>query len=117
MNLAVVGSREFTDFNFLEKSVLDLELKIDVDTIVSGGCRGTDKLAEQYAKKYNKKLIIHKPDWSKGKIAGPLRNSLIVNDSDCLIAFPNDTSKGTYDTIKKAKLKGIPVTVIKVDKS
>ncbi|MEK7168534.1 MAG: hypothetical protein AAB778_00805, partial [Patescibacteria group bacterium] len=39
------------------------------------------------------------------------RNQLIVDASDELIAFQVNESKGTQDTIDKARAKGIPVTV------
>lgn len=39
------------------------------------------------------------------------RNSEVVNASDELLAFQVNQSQGTQDTIDKAKVKGIPVTV------
>ena len=39
------------------------------------------------------------------------RNSLIVELADELMAFQVNKSAGTQDTIDKARLKGIPVSV------
>ena len=113
MKVGIVGYRFFNDYNLFEKSINDLNLNIT--TIISGGCQGADKLAEEYAKKYNIPMIIHCPNWSKyGNKAGPIRNTTIINDSDYLIAFLSPKSKGTYDSINKAKNKKIPITILNI---
>lgn len=104
MKLAIVGSRDFNDYDvmcdFID-SKFDLR---DVDTIVSGGAKGADSLAERFASQFNFKLIVHKPDWKKyGKAAGPIRNELIINDADAVVAFPTANSKGTLSSMKLAK--------------
>ena len=98
--LGVSGYREFTDYE-LFKSHID-KIK-NIDTIISGGCRGTDKLAEKYAVDNNINLVVLEADWSLGRSAGPLRNTKIVDQSDIVIAFLHPNSKGTKDTINKAK--------------
>ena len=113
MKVGIVGYRNFTNYEVLEKNILDLNL--DITTIVSGGCEGTDKLAEQFAKKHNIPTIIHYPDWTMyGSKAGPIRNSKIVNDSEYIIAFVSPKSRGTFDTINKAKKNKIGITIYNI---
>jgi len=116
MNLAIVGYRDFHDFEFVEKHIDDyIASKGKPDKIVSGGADGIDSLAEMYAKNHNIPIIVHPADWTKyGKQAGPLRNQLIINDATHMIAFPSSNSKGTFHTIGLAKKKGIDCVVIYV---
>jgi adenine/guanine phosphoribosyltransferase-like PRPP-binding protein len=83
MILAIVESRNFKNFDLLKTCVNQIKDQYKITKIVSGSTRGADTLAEKYAEKYNIPLIVHKADWEKrGKSAGPMRNTLIVNDCD-----------------------------------
>jgi YspA, cpYpsA-related SLOG family len=97
---AIVGSREFNDYNKL-KQTLDKYI-LPSDEIISGGANGADKLAERYANENDIKIEIFYPDWSLGKKAGPIRNSQIINACDSVIAFWDGKSRGTKDSIDKA---------------
>lgn len=104
--LAVVGSRGFTDYQTL-CAVLDAwELPF---SLVSGGARGADNLAERYAAEHHIPIRIIRADWNAhGKTAGFLRNTKIVEESDDCVAFWDGKSRGTLDTIQKFRtLKGI----------
>lgn len=106
MKVAIVGSRDYHDYEKVKKEVDNFirEFDLTIDYIISGGCTGVDKLAERYAKENNLKILIFDADWKTyGLKAGPMRNSLIVNECTHLIAFPSKDSKGTFDTINKAK--------------
>ena len=61
--------------------------------------------AEIIAKQSGSSIIIHYPDWNThGKSAGFIRNTLIAEDCDVLIAcVAEDRKGGTEDTIKKVK--------------
>ena len=62
------------------------------------------------------KYIGFPADWNKfGKSAGFIRNQQIVDNSDIIIAFQLNKSKGTQDTINKAKLQNKKVILIKVE--
>lgn len=120
MNLGLVGSRDFHDYNkFHDKifNILDELEDFEVETIVSGGAFGTDKMAEKLADEYNYEKLILRPDWKQyGRGAGILRNTDIVENSDRIIVFVKNQSVGTWDTIQKAKDKCIPVHIVEVDK-
>lgn len=100
--LAVIGSREFQDYDFLAKE-LD---KHEPSLIISGGCSGADSLSNQYAKDKGLPILIFYPDWSQGKGAGFARNSKIIEAADEVLAFQVNKSKGTQDSINKARKAG-----------
>ena len=101
MKLGITGYRNYTDYD----QFCDYVDKIPgITKIISGGCQGTDKLAERYAADHGIPVEIYEPNWDLyGRRAGPIRNSLIVSNSDQIIAFIHPDGKGTLDTIKKAK--------------
>lgn len=99
MKVAVVGSRNFSNYELLK----DTLSQYNITTIVSGGAIGADRLAERYARENNIDTKIYYPDWKLGKGAGLMRNTQIIQDSDMVIAFWDGTSRGTHDSIKKAK--------------
>ena len=108
MKIAIVGSREIIDCQFIESKLLEVlklnNIAIENVELVSGGARGVDFCAEQIAKKYGLSIRIFFPNYQKFNKKAPLiRNTLIVQNSDLVIAFPSATSRGTYDTINKAK--------------
>lgn len=108
MKVGVIGSRDFSDYALMCKTLSNYK----ISSIVSGGARGADKLAARFAKENNIKLKEFIPDWTIGKHAGFLRNSEIVNESDIIIAFWDGKSNGTLDSIKKAKKQKKVVVVI-----
>lgn len=53
-------------------------------------------------------------DWDRyGKRAGPIRNQQMLDEGkpDLVLAFPTETSRGTYDMIRRAKKAGVEVAV------
>lgn len=46
-----------------------------------------------------------------GNAAGPIRNKQMIDQANCLVAFPLSDSKGTKQAIAYAKEKKIPVFV------
>ena len=100
LKYAVIGSREFTDYEYL-KSILTC---YKFSSIISGGAKGADCLARRYAIDNNIRLVEFFPDWEKlGKSAGVIRNRQIVEASDVVIAFWNGMSRGTASSIKIAR--------------
>jgi hypothetical protein len=109
MKVAVIGSRSFNDYQKLK----DTLSKLDITLIVSGGANGADKLGEQYANENGIPTKIFLPDWEKhGKSAGFLRNTDIINESDLVIAFWDNNSGGTKDSIDKAEKQGKNVIIV-----
>lgn len=110
MRVAVIGSRTFSDYNLMKEALSE----IFITQIVSGGANGADKLAERYAKENDIPTKIYLPDWNKhGISAGFIRNTDIINDAEYVVAFWNGKSKGTLDSINKAKAANKEVIIIK----
>ena len=116
MKLGIVGSRCFSDektmhiiYPLIDNFIQSLVCKVDV--IVSGAAKGTDTLAREYAHSHSIRLIEHPPKtFTSYELLA--RNTLIVNDSNHLLAFVCPCSRGTWDTIRKARKKQIPVKII-----
>ncbi len=101
MKYAVVGSRSFNDYSQVERFLNQFD---DIDLIVSGGAKGVDSLAEKYSLQYKIEKLIFYADWKKfGNKAGFIRNTSIIERADVVVAFWDYKSKGTLDSIKKAK--------------
>jgi hypothetical protein len=109
--LAVVGCRDYNDYDDFKKYMLDFTKDKKILEIVYGGAPGTDAMAEKYAIENKIPLKVFPAAWSKyGKSAGKclqransvschLSNEQIVNYSDIGIAFLSPISKGTINTI------------------
>ncbi len=112
MKLAVIGTRQFTDYSQL-KSILDPISGISV--IISGGAPGTDALARKYAHQHNIKFLEFPPDYKKyGNEAKHIRDRLIVKHCDRVIAFWDGKCEGTKYTMDYARQQDKSVTIIKV---
>ena len=110
MNIAVIGSRTFQDQTLLNQ-VLSKAFSKD-DTLISGGAKGADQLAETWARRKGITCRIFKPDWQRhSRSAGFKRNHTIIAHADKVIAFWDGQSKGTAHSIEMAKKKGLAVEI------
>ena len=110
MKLAIIGGRDFSDYDRTKECY---EAISNITEIVSGGAKGADSLGELIAFDYNLKFTCFKPDWDKhGKAAGFIRNRLIIEHSDVVLAFWDGQSKGTENSINIAKRLNKPICVV-----
>ena len=72
MKVAVVGSRN------LEVKNLGDYLPAEVTEIVSGGAKGVDTSAREYAKKHGIKLTEFLPEYSRYKRGAPLKRNIQI---------------------------------------
>lgn len=108
MKLAIIGSRHIQDF--------DLSLVVPTTTteIISGGAKGVDTIARHFAQARGLKITEFLPEYSKyGKSAPIIRNKMIVNNADAILAIWDGSSKGTAFTIDFAKKQGKQVIIVK----
>lgn len=106
MRVAVIGSRGLCVEN------LEEYLPKDTTEIVSGGARGVDASAREYALRHGLKLTEYLPEYSRYKRAAPLkRNITIIENADLVLAFWDGKSKGTKYVIDNCKKRNIPVEV------
>lgn len=106
MRVAIVGSRNL---------LVDIEKYIpeNITELVSGGAKGIDTLAEQWADRNKFPKLIIKPDYNRyGRSAPIQRNRTIVEAAEFVLAIWDGKSRGTKFTIDYAKECGIPVKVV-----
>lgn len=120
MNIGVVGTRTFEDYDLLQRTLDRVRLMFhDKElTIVSGGARGADSLAEAYSNSVLKKdAIVFSPDFATygSPAAFKRRNQQIVDASDFVVAFWDGRSRGTNDSMNKATRAGKPILVVPFD--
>lgn len=111
MKVGIVGSRAFPRLNLVRAYVQSLA---PGTVVISGGARGVDEMARDAADFYGFVSVEYRADWEGlGRGAGMARNTLIVEQSDIVVAFWDGASRGTRDTMKKAhavdKLKRVVV--------
>lgn len=115
MKTIVAGSRGITNIDLLNRAIRESNFKIT--EIVSGGADGVDSLGEQWALANEipvKKFI---PSWSiHGRAAGSMRNQVMAEYADALIAVWDGKSRGTADMIRRAKKEGLKVFVFDLSK-
>jgi hypothetical protein len=107
MKLAIIGSRAIENLDLSEY------IKEKPSVIISGGAKGIDTIAWEWALKNNIEIIVHRPNYNKdGKWAALKRNDIIVDEADKIIAFWNGKSTGTKYVIERAKKLNKPLEII-----
>ena len=107
MKLAIIGSRNITEIDIAKY------IPSGVTEIVSGGAKGVDTLAKEYALKNGIKLTEFLPEYKLYGRAAPIkRNELIAEYADGALAFWDGSSKGTKHTVEMFRKKQKDVTVI-----
>ena len=115
MKLAIVGSRDFNDYELMSEYIRSRFNLSEVDAVVSGGAKGADSLAAKFAQEHDIELIVKKAEWDKyGRAAGPMRNKLIIQEADAVVAFPSAQSKGTLNSINLARKLGKRIEILNV---
>lgn len=107
MKLLIIGSRSITDFD------LSPYIPSNIDTVISGGACGIDRLAEQYADRHRLSKYIIRPRYDLYGRASPLkRNEQMVDIADAVLVIWDGHSKGTQYTLEYAKKKNKPITLV-----
>lgn len=111
MKVAVIGSRGLTVKN------LGDYLPEDVTEIVSGGARGVDTSAREYAHSHCIMMTEFLPDYENFGRSAPLkRNIEIIKYADIVLAFWDGKSRGTKYVIDNCKKLNVPVKIFKPNK-
>ena len=106
MRVAVIGSRG------LQVNDLGKYLPDEVTEIISGGARGVDTSAREYAMEHGLKLTEYLPEYDKYGRGAPLkRNITIIENADLVLAFWDGSSKGTKYVIENCKKRNIPLKI------
>ena len=114
MRVLICGGREFSDEQRLREILVAFvwhgEQIGPGCTVITGGARGADTLAHQWALKCGCETEVYHADWDKhGRAAGPIRNQEMLDKGrpDLVIAFPG--GRGTAHMMRIAKAAGIAV--------
>lgn len=106
MKVAVIGSRGLTVKN------LEKYLPAGTTEIVSGGARGVDASAREFALSKGIKLTEFLPDYGRYGRTAPLRRNIeIIKYSDLVLAFWDGSSRGTKFVIDNCRRTGRAVRV------
>lgn len=106
MKVAVIGSRGLKIEN------LEKYLPKDTTEIISGGAKGIDACARNYAKSHGIKLTEILPEYEKFGRAAPLkRNDQIIERADVILAFWDGKSRGTRYVIETCQKRGKAVQI------
>lgn len=109
--VAIVGSRDYPNLSKVAEYVAGLPK----DTvIVSGGARGVDQAAVREARRLGMTVEEYLPDYTRfpGNVAPLVRNKVIVEKSDRVVAFWDGKSTGTMHTVNLARACGKPSLVV-----
>lgn len=120
MKIAIIGSREkyLAAPWIVKQQVREYVEDLPRDTIiVSGGARGVDSYAEQAARGCGLPLTLFLADWAThGKAAGFIRNKLVVDEADRVVAFWDGESRGTANALKQARVLGKQIEIFTVER-
>lgn len=106
MKVAVIGSRGLKVDNLGEY------LPEGTTEIISGGAKGVDVCAREYAISHGIKLTEFLPEYKKyGKSAPLKRNISIIESADLVLAFWDGKSNGTRFVIEKCHEMGKEIKI------
>ena len=112
MRILVTGSRDWYNKAVIRNALSSVLTKEGEQvTVVHGGARGADYLAQECAHALGYIAERHDADWEKyGKRAGYIRNKEMVDaGADICLAFIKNESKGATMCAALAEQAGIPV--------
>ncbi len=110
MKVLICGSRTINDPAMISLAIE--ESGINPTHIISGGARGIDRLAGEYAASNGIAFTEYLADWDRyGKRVGFMRNYIMVGEAEAVIAVWDGKSPGTKHAIDTARSSGKPVFV------
>lgn len=109
MKILVTGSRDWDNGLVIYQTLLQINPEDgNQHTLIQGGARGADQLALDAAitRFWNFQTVV--PDWTRGKMAGPMRNQRMVDmEPDVCVVFRRNKSRGATDCGERAERAGI----------
>lgn len=117
MKLAIIGSRDIKERALVENIISQVYVKSKnkIDEIITGGAKGVDKIAEDFAKKRGIKCTIILPNYKRYQRSAPIiRNNQILQECNGVLVIWDGKSKGTEYTINKAKREEKKIFVVKI---
>jgi hypothetical protein len=113
MKVIIAGCRYISSVLLIEQAVK--ESGFYITEVVSGGCRGIDICGEEWANVKCIRITIFNAEWKKhGKKAGMMRNGVMAQYGDALIAIWDGESRGAKNMIDLMRKKNKPVYILEV---
>lgn len=107
MKILIIGSRSITNID------LSQYIPENVELIISGGAKGVDSLAEEYADKHKISKLIMYPQYERFRRGAPLkRNETMIELADYVLIFWDGQSKGTKYSIDYSQKMGKEIKVV-----
>lgn len=108
------GGRDYTNSPRVYEVLDTIHKETPISLLITGGARGADTLADQWAKDRGVNRCIFPANWkAKGNGAGPARNAMMlyVGKPTLVVAFPGGS--GTRDMIRRSLIerqeRGLPI--------
>ena len=112
MRVAVIGSRTLTVPNLADY------LPTDTTELISGGAKGVDTSARDYALATQLPLTDLRPDYKRYRKGAPLNRTIaIIQQADFVLIFWDGVSKGTQYAIEQCEKLGAAYRVYRKDTS
>ena len=109
----IAGSRTFKNYDLLEKKCDIIFSNKKPTSIICGEAAGADTLGKQYAEKHGIPVESFPADWEhNGRDAGYMRNIMMADYADALVAFWNGRSRGTQHMIDQMRTRELPIRII-----
>lgn len=106
LKTAIVGSRNLQIVDFTEY------LPSETTEIITGGAKGIDACAKEYAESIGLKVTEFLPEYNRYKRGAPLKRNLqIIEAADFVIAFWDGNSKGTQFVIEQCTKQNKPIKI------
>ena len=110
MRTIIAGSRDIVDDSLIQAAIT--ASGFEISCVISGGAKGVDTMAEQWARAQGISVAVVLPDWKTyGRGAGPERNRRMAGQADALIAIWDGKSRGTRSMIQIAQKANLKVHV------
>jgi hypothetical protein len=110
----ITGSRNWTARGVMRKALEQVRDE-GYELMIVGDATGADFMAEDLWLEWELSTTTFIADWKRyGKYAGSLRNQQMIDAGpELVLAFPRPASRGTFDAIRRARSKDIPVRVFR----
>jgi len=111
MRTIIAGSRGIIDQPTIERAIEGSGF--EVTPVLSGDARGVDRAGAAWARAQGIRVEIYPADWKRhGKRAGFLRNEVMAQKADALIAIWDGQSRGTKHMIDAAFSAGLKICIV-----
>lgn len=109
MKLIIAGNRDIDNYEQFCEIMLNFRIRVsDIEEVMCGMAPGVDLMGKRWAEYYGIPVKEFHADWKGlGNSAGPIRNKLMIDYADSLVAILTSDSKGTKDCIEQAMQKPI----------